>query len=519
MPTSSRATSNSGHRGAASGAPGPGPGPVASMRGWRASACRRATSPRSSKALLDEQPASACPALDIVVDDFELRGRKLRPRRDRGREPDPPRAGPRGGARVAPREDERHRARGAADGNRHLGRRGQRARRPGAEAPRVDGLQARAGRQRRAARAARRRQGDARRQGRAVRAGVVARLAARRPTSRAWTGRSTSTIDAGQFLKAEPGAARLLSVLSLQSLPRRLRSTSATCSRRASRSTTSPATSRSTTAWRAPTTCACAACRPRADGRSAPTSARETQDLRVVVVPEINAGTASLAYAAINPAIGLGTFLAQNFLRKPLIAGRHARVPRHRRRGPTRRSSGSSAAGSKTCRRPNRRRLPRRRPTSEPPHEDRRPADGVDARGRAQPRRAPPADRAKRRAAGRSWSRCPSTSASWAARPRQAGARRGARQRSDPAARWPTPRARTACGLIGGTLPIQSRRHRSACATRCCVYAPDGTLAARYDKIHLFRYDNGRERYDEGARAAGRRDADGVRGRRRCASA
>ena len=47
---------------------------------------------------------------------------------------------------------------------------------------------------------------------------------------------------------------------------------------------------------------------------------RETQDLRVVVVPEINAGTASLAYAVINPAIGLGTFLAQYFLRKPLMA-------------------------------------------------------------------------------------------------------------------------------------------------------------------------------------------------------
>ena len=46
--------------------------------------------------------------------------------------------------------------------------------------------------------------------------------------------------------------------------------------------------------------------------------ARETQDLRVVVVPEINAGTASLAYAVINPAIGLGTFLAQMFLRRPL---------------------------------------------------------------------------------------------------------------------------------------------------------------------------------------------------------
>ena len=48
--------------------------------------------------------------------------------------------------------------------------------------------------------------------------------------------------------------------------------------------------------------------------------ARETQDLRVFVVPEINAGTASLAYAAINPAIGLGTFVAQWLLRRPLIA-------------------------------------------------------------------------------------------------------------------------------------------------------------------------------------------------------
>jgi uncharacterized protein YhdP len=48
--------------------------------------------------------------------------------------------------------------------------------------------------------------------------------------------------------------------------------------------------------------------------------ARETQDLRVVVVPEINAGTAALAYAVINPAIGLGAFLAQAVLKKPLTA-------------------------------------------------------------------------------------------------------------------------------------------------------------------------------------------------------
>ena len=47
--------------------------------------------------------------------------------------------------------------------------------------------------------------------------------------------------------------------------------------------------------------------------------AQASQDLRVVVVPEINAGTAALAYAVINPAVGLGAFLAQVLLRKPLM--------------------------------------------------------------------------------------------------------------------------------------------------------------------------------------------------------
>lgn len=46
----------------------------------------------------------------------------------------------------------------------------------------------------------------------------------------------------------------------------------------------------------------------------------ETQQLRLVVVPEINAMTASLVASAINPVIGLGSFLAQAVLRGPLIA-------------------------------------------------------------------------------------------------------------------------------------------------------------------------------------------------------
>jgi uncharacterized protein YhdP len=38
----------------------------------------------------------------------------------------------------------------------------------------------------------------------------------------------------------------------------------------------------------------------------------------VLVLPELNAGLASLGYALINPAIGLGSFLAQFVLRDPL---------------------------------------------------------------------------------------------------------------------------------------------------------------------------------------------------------
>ncbi|MDH5329910.1 MAG: carbon-nitrogen hydrolase family protein [Aquincola sp.] len=50
--------------------------------------------------------------------------------------------------------------------------------------------------------------------------------------------------------------------------------------------------------------------------------------------------------------------------------------------------------------------------------------------------------------------------------------------------------------VVGGTLPMRGRTSERV-LNSCCVYAPDGTPAARYDKIHLFRFDNGRESYDE----------------------
>ena len=44
----------------------------------------------------------------------------------------------------------------------------------------------------------------------------------------------------------------------------------------------------------------------------------------------------------------------------------------------------------------------------------------------------------------------------------------------------------------------------------CCVFAPDGALAARYDKIHLFAFDNGREQLRRRPRARGRQRAGGA---------
>jgi nitrilase len=51
--------------------------------------------------------------------------------------------------------------------------------------------------------------------------------------------------------------------------------------------------------------------------------------------------------------------------------------------------------------------------------------------------------------------------------------------------------------VVGGTLPMRIAGTRERVRNACCVYAPDGSLAARYDKMHLFGFDNGTERYDE----------------------
>ncbi len=50
--------------------------------------------------------------------------------------------------------------------------------------------------------------------------------------------------------------------------------------------------------------------------------------------------------------------------------------------------------------------------------------------------------------------------------------------------------------IVGGTLPLAAG-DEARVRNSSMVFSPEGALAARYDKIHLFKFDNGRERYDE----------------------
>ncbi|MFT3718847.1 YhdP family protein [Pseudorhodoferax sp.] len=253
--------------------------------------------------LLDEQPASV-PALDVVVEDFELRGRKL------GR---------------LEMQAENH----GAEWQLHrlalhmpearLEASGQWRARTGGQPRRtamdfgldVDDAGALLGR--------------------LGMPGVFRRGAGRLQGQVAWTGSPLALdypsmsgqlhldMQNGQFLKADAGPARLLGVLSLQALPRRLTldfrdifsAGFAFDFVRGDARIAEGVVSSNNLQMKGVNAAVLM------DGRA--DIARETQDLRVVVVPEINAGTASLVATVINPAIGLGSFLAQWVLRRPLM--------------------------------------------------------------------------------------------------------------------------------------------------------------------------------------------------------
>jgi uncharacterized protein (TIGR02099 family) len=133
------------------------------------------------------------------------------------------------------------------------------------------------------------------------------------------TGNVHLDVREGQFLKADAGVARLLGVLSLQALPRRLTldfrdvfsEGFAFDFLRGDAQIARGVVSSNNLQMKGVNAAVLM------DGSA--DIARETQQLRVVVVPEISAGTAALVATVINPAVGLGSFLAQWLLRRPLM--------------------------------------------------------------------------------------------------------------------------------------------------------------------------------------------------------
>jgi len=279
------------------------------------------------EAILNEQPASI-PALDIVVEDMELRGKKL------GRvEIDAVNRGASAAAREGVREWRLNKlnvilpeAVLTANGNWVA----------------LNAQAAAAAATNRAARAAAERRrtvmnfklevadsgallkrfgmGEVIRRGKGKLEGQVAWVGS--PLSfdyPSMSGQFNVNVESGQFVKADPGIAKLLGVLSLQSLPRRLAldfrdvfsEGFAFDFVRGDVNINQGVAYTNNLQMRGVN--AAVLMEGSAD------IAKETQDIKVVVVPEINAGTASLIATAINPAIGLGSFLAQVFLRRPLI--------------------------------------------------------------------------------------------------------------------------------------------------------------------------------------------------------
>ena len=269
--------------------------------------------------LLDEQPASV-PAMDIVVDDFELRGKKL------GRlEID---AANMAASALSPREWRLNRfnittpeASFSASGNwtnvvalsESVVSRSMRERRRTAMKFKLDVSDA-------GALVERFGMPGVVRKGRGKLEGRIGWLGSPITFDYASLGGDVNVnIETGQFLKADPGIAKLLGVLSLQSLPRRLAldfrdvfSDGFAFDFLRGDVTIEQGVAR-TNNLQMKGVNAAVLMEGQAD------IARETQKIKVVVVPEINAGSASLLASAINPVIGVSSFLAQWVLRKPLM--------------------------------------------------------------------------------------------------------------------------------------------------------------------------------------------------------
>ncbi len=276
---------------------------------------QRLSLPRSDVAAVEQvlsQPPDEVPALDIVIDDFELRGHKLgRLEVEAVNRPQAGRQGPGGPVEWQldklnlDNSDARFEASGrwSATGTRRmemdfklaLADSGALIERLG----RGDGL----------------RGGEGQVLGRLSWAGSPLAL-----DLATLEGALDLDVEHGRFVTAEPGAARLLGVLSLQSLSRRLSvgfrdlfDAGFAFDSLAGKVQVAKGVAR-TDALSMHSVQATVIMQGSTD------LLHETQDLQVVVVPNFDASGAALATMAINPAIGLGALFAQWALREPLRA-------------------------------------------------------------------------------------------------------------------------------------------------------------------------------------------------------
>ncbi|MDN3918785.1 YhdP family protein [Roseateles violae] len=254
---------------------------------------------------LDQAPSSV-PALDIVVDDFELRGKRLGHLEVL--------------ARAGPTRDWRLDKLQLRHPDAVLNASGQWLNEPGSaqrrslmdwklEVADAGNLLEKLG------------QGRVLRGGKGQLSGQIGWLGSpMSPDYSTMSGELSVALDRGQFLHAEPGVGRLLGVLSLQSLPRRflLDFRDVFAEGFAFDGVDGDVTIARGVASSKNLRMRGVQAAVLMEGST--DLASETQNLRVLIVPEISAGGAALAYAAVNPVIGLGTFLAQLLLSRPMEA-------------------------------------------------------------------------------------------------------------------------------------------------------------------------------------------------------
>jgi uncharacterized protein YhdP len=132
-------------------------------------------------------------------------------------------------------------------------------------------------------------------------------------------GRMNLSMGRGEFLKVDPGAAKLIGVLNMQSLPKRLSGDFRDLFAEGFAFDSIAGSVRVDDGVARTTDLTIRGLQAHVGIRGEADLHHETQRLAVEVVPQLNAGLASLAVGAmINPLVGLGSFAAQYVLQKPL---------------------------------------------------------------------------------------------------------------------------------------------------------------------------------------------------------